>query len=184
MGLYTRNGDSGETDLGDGRRIGKQHVRVEACGAIDELNSALGLAAAACPEQDLAHRLQSVQHDLFLAGAELAAAVGDVSAEKLDVRRIERWIDQAEQRLEPLRRFILPGGCELAGRLHLARTICRRAERRVAALAASETISPTVLAYLNRLGDLLFVWARLANRLAGVPDVPWAAEGRQETAPE
>ncbi len=176
MPLYTRGGDSGRTGLADGSPIGKEHPRIEACGSVDELNSTIGLAVAACTSPELGEGMQKVQRELFSVGAALAVAGGGHFAESLDVRRLEQWIDEAETKVQSLRQFILPGGSELAARLHVARAVCRRAERRVAALARAETVPPTTLAYLNRLSDLLFAWARLANRLAGVEDVPWARE--------
>lgn len=179
MKLYTRQGDRGDTSLLGGRETRKDDVRIEACGTIDELNAALGLAAARA-EGELRERLGRVQTDLFAMGAALvspdthearpraAPALGEP-----DVERLERWIDQADEATPPLRNFILPGGTELAARLHVARTVCRRAERRIVAAAALQPVAAETLQYANRLSDLLFAWARLANHEANVMDVVW-----------
>ncbi len=179
MKIYTRTGDAGETALFDGTRVRKSDPRVEAYGHIDELNAMLGLALASGADALLADRLVQLQRDLFALGARLAdptariagrvrkAALGDE-----DVRRLEVWIDEAEAELQPLRRFILPGGAPAGAALHVARTICRRAERCIVSLGDG-AVDPDLLAYVNRLSDLLFVLARLANARAGVADVEW-----------
>ncbi len=174
--IYTRTGDAGETGLIGGRRVPKDHPRVEAYGAVDELNAHLGAARALARGGQVATLLGEVQHRLFDLGAELAtpparSAPAGVRAE--DVAALERAIDRYQQRLPPLRAFVLPGGTPLAASLHVARTVCRRAERRVVALSRAEPVRAEVLAYLNRLSDLLFVLARAANRAAGRPDVVW-----------
>lgn len=156
-----------------GERLPKDDPRIEAVGSLDELNAALGWAAAAC-SRDESGWLAEVQNRLFDIGAELAA-VGDVrrSWEQLDehdVRRLEELIDTWDAELPPLRSFILPGGCECAARLHMARTVARRAERRLVALASRDGVRPVVLRYLNRLSDLLFVAARRANARHGVDE--------------
>lgn len=180
MKLYTRAGDEGFTSLFDGQRVRKDDPRVEAYGTVDELNSLLGACRAACEDDRLAQRIAAVQDHLFRIGADLATPttasnlrpkVPVVQTEL--IAELERWIDEAVQASPPLKTFILPGGTELATRLHVARTTCRRAERRVVELVVDHRASEQVLVYLNRLGDLLFAWARWANHLAGVPDTPW-----------
>jgi len=181
--IYTKTGDDGETGLFGGGRISKDSVRVAAYGEVDEVNAALGLARALDPQEFADALLQRIQRDLFTTGAELAtpdpdklrkalARSGAAIAES-DVTALEDAIDSHESRLEPLKNFILPGGTPKAATLHLARTVCRRAERAVVALARDEQISPAILRYLNRLSDLLFVLARAANAHAGRPDVKW-----------
>lgn len=178
MKIYTRQGDSGETGLLGGERVSKDSPRVEVCGAVDELNAVLGLARAEPLSEELDHLLERLQHELFRLGAELAATnsiaehLGMVQPQHIEA--LEQEIDRRERSLEELRQFILPGGTRAAAALHLARTVCRRAERRlVSAVQHGETIAPLILVYLNRLGDLLFVLARSANAQAGQPDVPW-----------
>jgi cob(I)alamin adenosyltransferase len=177
--IYTRTGDSGETGLFDGTRVSKADPRVDACGHLDELNALLGLVRAAGPAGGLDERLDRLQRDLFALGSRLAdpntriaARVTKARLHDEDVARLETWIDEAEAELEPLRRFILPGGSQTGALLHLARTVCRRAERQIVALGP-DAVDPGVLAYVNRLSDLLFVLARLANARAGVPEVEW-----------
>lgn len=190
MKIYTRTGDRGETGLFGGGRVAKDHARVEAYGDVDELNSVLGLAAGrllAAGEEELARGVRELQADLLTVGANLAtprpedggrenAHVPALPAGR--VGELERWIDAAERELEPLRSFILPGGTEAASFLHLARTVCRRAERRAVALAREAHLDPELVVYLNRLSDLLFTLARLANRRAEVEDVPWVPNPR------
>jgi cob(I)alamin adenosyltransferase len=185
MKIYTRRGDAGQTDLFGGERVAKDHLRVDAYGAVDELNAVLGTCAAATPHEDvrsLVHRIQSTLFDLgsYLASPDPArrekSGIAEPDAE--DVAELERRIDAAEAELEPLRRFILPGGSESAARFHLARTVCRRAERRAVALHREEGLDEVALRYLNRLSDLLFVLARVENRRAGVPEVEWEPRKR------
>ncbi len=178
--LYTGKGDSGFTTLFGGGRVRKDDPRLRACGTADELNAVIGWAALACADSELIQRLKHVQEDLFRLGAELAAPAGAPGAESdvprvnaEQIARIERWIDEASEAVPEIRAFILPGGSEAACRLHIARTVCRRAERLVVALVATGGVRGEVLAYLNRLGDLLFAWARRANYLAGVKDEAW-----------
>lgn len=180
MKIYTRAGDAGETGLLGGRRVRKSIRRVAAYGEVDELSASLGLVRAALADADLAAILVEVQRDLFALGAQIADVRPEAvqRAEKAvfpegKVTAIERAIDRAEAELLPLRQFLLPGGCEAGARLHLARTVCRRAERRVVALAEQEEVPSAILAYMNRLSDLLFVLARLANQRAGSADIPW-----------
>ena len=184
MRIYTRTGDGGETGLFGGPRVRKDDRRVEACGAVDELNAALGAAAAALAEPDLAAMLREAQSALFDLGGELAtprarerAAAGMVAplVGADAVGRLEGWIDALEGELEPLTQFILPGGAPAAAALHLARAICRRAERRAVTLADAEEVAGEALRYLNRLSDFLFVAARAVNRRAGAAEPRWTA---------
>ena len=173
--LYTRAGDRGTTGLADGSRVPKDHPRVRAYGAVDELNALLGLCHAACRNGELRSRLKQIQDELFILGGDLAAPrtgkKPDVPRVKASqVQRLELWIDEATEAVPALRFFILPGGCEPACRFHHARTVCRAAERQTVALANAETINDQTVVYLNRLGDLLFAWARQANHEAGHPE--------------
>lgn len=189
MRIYTRTGDSGETGLFGGQRVLKSHPRIAAFGEVDELNAVLGLAAASAEPPDLRAMLETLQGELFVVGADLATphdegrpAPGGRPVPRVTesmVAELERRIDAAEEELEPLRQFILPGGCAAAAGLHLARAVCRRAERAVVAAAGKEALNPEVAVYLNRLADLLFVLARLANHRAGRQDVPWTPPGRR-----
>lgn len=185
MKIYTRRGDGGETDLFGGERVGKDALRVEVYGEVDELNSFVGLAAAHSSHADLEGLLQSIQSTLFDVGSHLAtpdaghrekASVPSASVEDID--ELEACIDRYESELEPLKSFVLPGGSQAAAAFHVARTVCRRAERRAVALNAAEPLDPTLLKYLNRLSDLLFTLARLENARAGVPDVAWVGRDR------
>jgi cob(I)alamin adenosyltransferase len=177
--IYTKSGDRGETGLGDGTRVAKDAPRVEAYGQVDELNAVLGLVAATCPDCPEAELLRSVQNDLFDVGADLCVppADGEESGKCLRVTaaqagRLEQAIDRANAGLQPLHSFVLPGGTPAAAWLHLARTVCRRAERAVVTLMRAEKVNEQVLIYLNRLSDLLFVLARVAND-GGRGDVLW-----------
>ncbi|GAB4120133.1 MAG: cob(I)yrinic acid a,c-diamide adenosyltransferase [Roseiflexaceae bacterium] len=176
MKIYTRTGDDGTTGLWGGVRVAKDSLRVQAYGTIDECNAAIGVARAIGIAGELDQLLATIQDTLFVVGSDLATpgettSIPRVSAEA--VSELEQAIDQLESQVEPLRQFILPGGSLAAAHLHLARTICRRAERWVISLAHEEPINPQVAVYLNRLSDLLFVAARAANAHAGIPDVPW-----------
>jgi cob(I)alamin adenosyltransferase len=178
--IYTRTGDTGETGLRGGVRVRKNVLRVEAYGTVDELSAALGMVCSALPGAETAALLRSIQRDLFALGAQLADAQSAkvpsterAAVPETRVAELEREIDRAQDGLPPLRSFVFPGGCEVGARLHLARTICRRAERRLAALAEAEPVAPVVLAYVNRLSDLLFVLARLANHRARVQELTW-----------
>jgi cob(I)alamin adenosyltransferase len=180
--IYTRSGDGGETGLFGGPRVPKDDLRVEAYGAVDEANAFLGEArarAAAAADAELEAILAAAQDRLFTVGAELATPPGAKARAALppiDPRwaaELEEAIDRLEAELPPLREFVLPGGAPLGAALHVARAVCRRAERRVVALHRASPASPLVLAFLNRLSDFLFVAARAANHRAGVPDVPW-----------
>lgn len=188
MKLYTKRGDDGRTDLFGGQRVRKDSLRVEAYGAADELNSVVGLAAVACNHAELSVILSRVQHQLFELGADLATPHPDGEESNAtkrvprigpaQVEELERWIDQTCAPLPPMRNFVLPGGSELAARLHMARTVCRRVERLCVTLSGSEEIGDPVVIYLNRLSDLFFAMARRANQLEGVADVPWVAPGK------
>jgi cob(I)alamin adenosyltransferase len=184
MKIYTKAGDGGQTALFGGQSVAKDVPRVEAYGMVDELNACLGLVGAASNDlpTDLAAILARVQSELFDLGAELATpperAADRLAArvpimESAGVEALESEIDRYETELAPLKTFILPGGTQAAATLHLARTVCRRTERRVVTLAARESVNPEVVRYLNRLSDLLFVLARVANHRAEVEDVPW-----------
>jgi cob(I)alamin adenosyltransferase len=177
--IYTKTGDSGETSLFDKTRVPKSHPRVEAYGDVDELNACLGAARAAGADPDLDGALETIQRQLFAVGARLAdpsariaARVEKAVVQAADVERLEQWIDSFEQALPPLRKFILPGGSTCGAWLHLSRTVCRRAERRVVGLGES-AVEPIVVVYLNRLSDLLFVMARTASHRQGSPEAEW-----------
>ena len=181
MKIYTKTGDAGQTSLIGGRRVDKHHARVQAYGGVDELNAAIGWAIVPCDDSGLADELRRSQRDLFVIGAELATDDDGSPPARVDtqtVERLENWLDRAWGQLPELHDFVLPGGGESAARLHFARTICRRAERAVVALNQSEPVGECVLSYLNRLGDLLFAYARLANQLEQVPDTIWAPPKR------
>ena len=183
MKVYTKRGDGGLTDLAGGGRVAKDDLRVEAYGAVDELNSFVGLALLDCLE-DLRPTLEAVQRTLFEIGAALATnpeatstALSSAGASNDDVESLERAIDAADTELAPLRAFVLPGGTRAAAAFHAARTVCRRAERRVVALNRSEEVEAENIRYLNRLSDTFFVWARLENTRAGLGDVEWTRRG-------
>jgi cob(I)alamin adenosyltransferase len=183
MKIYTKTGDDGTTGLLGGSRISKSDARIECYGLVDELNAAIGWAAVEARGEIVGH-LQAVQSDLFVIGSLLAVADGAAAPaslpplEEAHVARLEMQIDTAVARLPALRNFILPGGCELAARLHMTRTICRRAERRLVQFSQDRPILPVILTYLNRLSDWLFVQARVANEVNGVDDVIWTAQSR------
>jgi cob(I)alamin adenosyltransferase len=176
MKIYTRTGDTGQTGLFGGARERKDDVRVEAYGTVDETNAALGLARASGLASDVDAQLGRIQEDLFVVGAELACVPDKIDRLKMELigpehaTHLEQLIDAAEEGLPPLTSFVLPGGSAGAAALHLARTVCRRAERAVLGLP---DVRPDIVVYLNRLSDLLFVLARQANHRAGVADVPW-----------
>jgi cob(I)alamin adenosyltransferase len=200
MAIYTKTGDDGDTSLFGGGRVPKNDRRVEAYGAVDELNSFVGLALTSLPDSDaeadadpdpnvdadpgIRRGLLLIQNDLFALGANLATPerndlrprpqTPDVPVARVEA--MERWIDRATEELPELREFILPGGTGAAAMLHVCRSVCRRAERAVVALGREETLDPGIVRYLNRLSDLFFVWARLENLRAGQADVPWSQE--------
>ena len=176
--VYTRTGDDGTTGLGIRARVRKDSARVEAYGAVDELNSAVGVAVSAGVSTRVRGCLGRVQQELFHLGSDLCVpADGDAPPvpriEERHVRGLEKTIDALQEDLEPLENFVLPGGCPAAASLHLARTICRRAERRLVTLAATEMVGAPALTYVNRLSDALFVMARYENRMRGEADVLW-----------
>jgi cob(I)alamin adenosyltransferase len=177
--IYTKTGDSGETSLFDRSRVSKAHPRVDAYGEVDELNAWLGAARAARLDPDLDEAIEVIQRQLFAVGARLAdpaqriaSRVDKAAVRQEDVDRLEQWIDRFESELPPLRRFILPGGSVPGAWLHLSRTVCRRAERRVVGLG-EDAVEPVVVMYLNRLSDLLFVMARLASHRVGSSEAEW-----------
>lgn len=178
MKIYTRTGDAGQTALTDGTRIPKDDVRIDAYGTVDELNSIIGLVRAHHVDAQLDAILQAVQNELFVVGAQLATPEGPMR-DKMPVlpdnvvEYLEEMIDKLSSDLSELTQFILPGGSHAAALLHMARTVCRRAERHAVTLATATNIDPLYVRYLNRLSDLLFVAARWANYKAGEPEVVW-----------
>lgn len=173
--IYTRKGDNGMTGLIGGHRVSKDSTRVWACGAVDELNAFLGFARSLNREEYLNRLLQQIQDDLFHLGSELASPDGKPLIRQACVNRLERLMDQIDAELPPLKKFILPAGSETAAALHVARTVCRRAERWCVKLATEEPVGRFVIPYLNRLGDALFVLARYANQQAKVRETIWRA---------
>lgn len=201
--IYTKTGDEGQTSLGDGSRVPKTHPRIRAYGAVDELNAVLGVALAQGVPDSIMQHLQAVQNDLYDVGADLcvpepleeddgdyhhhdddgedareATTIGALRVLESQVEQLEEWIDAAVEKLTPLTSFILPGGNVSAASLHVARTVCRRAEIEVLQLAEFEEVNPHAVVYLNRLSDLLFVWARMCND-GGHADVLWIPGGNR-----
>ncbi len=184
--IYTKRGDSGETSLAGGQRVAKDSLRIEAYGTVDELNACVGLANVSCQERAgddprmglLAAILRRVQHELFNLGSILATKPEDVHPKQArvtdrEIEQLEREIDAMNEDLPKLRSFVLPGGTRLNAELHVARTVCRRAERLLVALAREEEIPPETIRYLNRLSDAIFVWSRWANFVLHVPELLW-----------
>ena len=174
--IYTRTGDNGETGLWGGLRVAKDSLRVEAYGTVDECNAALGVARAAGVDEELDEILGRIQNQLFIVGADLATPGEATNIPRVssgEITALETTIDTLEGEVKPLRQFILPGGDLAAAHIHLARTICRRAERIVVSLSTQEAINSQVQIYLNRLSDLLFVAARWVNQRTEVDDIPW-----------
>ena len=177
--IYTRTGDDGTTALSSGRRLSKAALRIEAYGTVDELNSVIGCAIAGGCDEDVRATLSIVQNDLFHLGSDLSVTEADKVnkpvpvIEERHLHALERSIDDFSFELSPLENFVLPGGCQTAADLHLARTVCRRAERLAVALAEDEAIGDWVIRYLNRLSDLLFTLARIENKRKGASDVLW-----------
>ncbi len=177
--VYTRTGDDGTTGLGGGQRVSKSSRRISAYGAVDELNSVLGIAIASGLEASISDELTRIQNELFHLGSDLCILEEDKQAmpvpviEQRHVDALESSMDQRSEELSPLENFILPGGSNGTAQLHLARTVCRRAERQLVSLAGEEEVNPVTIEYLNRLSDALFVMARYENLQRGVPDVLW-----------
>ncbi|HZI83108.1 MAG TPA: cob(I)yrinic acid a,c-diamide adenosyltransferase [Casimicrobiaceae bacterium] len=177
--IVTRTGDAGTTGLGDGTRVAKDSARIEAIGAVDELNAVLGVLLAESLPDELADCLTEVQHDLFDLGGELSIP-GYSAVREGHVDRVEQAIGRFNADLSPLKEFILPGGSRAASLAHVARTVCRRAERALVHLGASTTVADPVRRYMNRLSDLLFVLSRVLNRESGCPDVLWRKDRRRD----
>jgi cob(I)alamin adenosyltransferase len=175
--IYTKTGDKGETGLFGNDRVSKASKRIEAYGTVDELNSVLGIVRSLNPPPEIDAIVEAIQGDLFTLGADLATPYDSNSSvpriQAAEVQRIEKYIDEIDPKLQPLKHFILPGGTNVAAMLHFARTVCRRAERRVVKLAKKEEIGEQAIVYLNRLADLLFVLARYANNLGGRMEKTW-----------
>jgi cob(I)alamin adenosyltransferase len=180
--IYTKRGDSGETSLVGGQRVPKETLRIEVYGTVDELNAFLGQAAVSCAEDSrlapLSKIIYRVQHELFNLGSILATEPPDVHPKQprvtdTDVLQLEQEIDSMNEALPTLRSFVLPGGTRVNAELHVARTVCRRAERLLVALSRNESVPPEAIRYLNRLSDALFVWSRWTNHALGVPEVLW-----------
>jgi cob(I)alamin adenosyltransferase len=170
--VYTRTGDAGQTSLVGGKRVSKASLRVDAYGDVDELNCVVGVARARLEDREIDETLGAIQNDLFTLGADLASP-SDIEVPRIDkafVKTLEDYSDHYLAQLEPLKEFILPGGSEAGATLHVARTIARRAERRVVELAANEELNAQAIVYLNRLSDLLFILARVVNNRAGSPE--------------
>jgi cob(I)alamin adenosyltransferase len=177
--IYTRTGDDGTTGLGDGSRINKDSLRVEAMGDVDELNAVIGILLTEPLSEIIVSTLTRVQHDLFDLGGEICIPGYEmVKAER--VSALEATLDQLNDQLEPLQEFILPGGTRAAAYCHLARTVCRRAERQLTRLSREETVTPVSLQYLNRLSDLLFVMCRIINKNANQADVLWKNKNQEK----
>jgi cob(I)alamin adenosyltransferase len=178
MKIYTKTGDKGETGLFKGPRVPKHDFRVEAYGNVDELNAILGVLLSQIQDPSTRSLVETIQHELFEIGADLATPVQENDDPRMRIteeftNRLEKAIDSVEERVPELAYFILPGGCPSGAMLHLARTICRRAERSISQLQASDKINPEIIRYINRLSDLLFTLARAENQLAGKPEIPW-----------
>lgn len=173
--IYTKTGDKGTTGLSDGSRVSKDHLRIISIGSIDELNSTIGMIISCKVDKDTDDLLTRIQHKLFDIGGELSLP-GHTLIEESDVNWIEDQLDRLNENLSPLKDFILPGGTQAAACCHLARSICRRAERDLVSLNKTEEVTPVILQYINRLSDLLFVLARHINKQADQPDILWNSE--------
>jgi cob(I)alamin adenosyltransferase len=176
--IYTKTGDGGDTGLIGGSRVGKDSARIEAIGCVDEANAAIGVSRAWGEWDDLDETLDGIQSDLFTLGGSLATTDGSSPVGQRRAAALELEIDRLEAELEPLRNFVLPGGCQAAAALHVARGAARRAERAVVALSRAERVAEQNVVYLNRLSDLLFVMARVANRRSRVEETIWKSEDR------
>lgn len=185
--IYTRRGDDGETSLVGGQRVPKDHLRIDSYGTVDELNAFIGLARTTAEQLGAQHPrlatfaaiLKRVQHELFNLGSILATLPTDVHPKQpritpADITQLETELDLANDELEPLRSFVLPGGSRLDAELHVCRTVCRRAERLLVALAREQAVPPEAIGYLNRLSDALFVWSRWVNKVLGAPETVWS----------
>jgi cob(I)alamin adenosyltransferase len=190
--IYTKRGDAGETSLVGGQRVAKDAARIEAYGTVDELNSVVGLAVVSCGEHaeltPLAMILLRVQHELFNLGSILATLPEDVHPQQAritgaDIAQLEHEIDAMNAELPALRSFVLPGGTRISAELHVARTICRRAERLLVTLAREQSVPAEAIAYLNRLSDALFVWSRWANHVLGAPEILWSPNAAASARP-
>lgn len=170
--VVTRTGDQGQTGLADGSRVSKDSARIDAIGQVDELNSVIGLVISEAVTEKMKEELQSIQNELFNMGGELAIVKTSLMMED-KVLAIDELVENYNNELPPLREFILPGGTKTAALFHLARSVCRRAERSLVSLGKQESISPVLYQYLNRLSDLFFVYARVANKMAGQSDIFW-----------
>ena len=184
MKIYTKTGDTGETALFGGKRVPKDALRIDAYGSVDELNSLLGVVRSLKPKKKIDAILDLLQHQLFELGADLATPIGESNSHipritATHVAELEKVIDALESKLKPLKVFILPGGSKIASHLHLARTVCRRAERAVVRLSRNENIGNDVIVYLNRLSDLLFVMARFANKSERHKETTWITAKRK-----
>ncbi|MBI1884608.1 MAG: cob(I)yrinic acid a,c-diamide adenosyltransferase [Chlamydiae bacterium] len=194
MKIYTKTGDQGETGLIGGERVWKHDLRIEAYGTVDETNSVIGIAMGLAREAPLSEKgkkelltfLQKTQNELFCLGCELATPPNNAKKDlpkinSFHITNLEKFIDRLEEELEPLKNFILPGGLPLSGMLHLARCVCRRAERRCVELSQKERLDPLIVQYLNRLSDTLFVLARWSEKKMGGKEIPWkkTVEGRE-----
>jgi cob(I)alamin adenosyltransferase len=180
MKIYTKTGDTGDTSLYGGKRVPKSSPRIEAYGTVDELNAELGSARSFHPTAETEKILDKLQNELFVLGADLAAPAGNEPKtgriSEANIGELEKIIDRLEEQLEPLDSFILPGGNQVCARIHVARTVCRRAERRVEAFSRTEDAGKFPLVYLNRLADLLFVLARYENKAAGISEKKWSGD--------
>lgn len=184
MKIYTKTGDTGTTSLFGGKRVPKDDLRIEAYGTVDELNSVLGVVRSLKPHKKIDEIVKLIQNQLFAVGAELATPNGGNDSyipriEVSHVTELEKIIDELQEKLKPLKVFILPGGSVVAAHLHLARTVCRRAERAIVRLSRNEKISKHVIIYLNRLSDLLFVLARYSNEREKHPEIEWMSKNRK-----
>jgi cob(I)alamin adenosyltransferase len=183
MKIYTKTGDKGETGLFKGPRVPKHNFRVEAYGDVDELNAVIGTLLVHINDEGVRELLEPIQHELFEVGADLATPLQEPDDPRLRIKeeftnRLEKHIDKVEGRLPELKYFILPGGSPGGAMLHLARTVCRRAERSVTRLQEVDAINPEIIRYLNRLSDLLFVLARAENQANGKPEIPWQRKNK------
>ena len=194
MKLYTKSGDDGTTGLFSGARVSKDHPRIESYGTIDEFNATLGMCSATCKADNALHRrlldiFGRLQSRMFDIGADLATPEGANNESKIQrigeehVQEVEKWIDEIDSANTPLTAFVMPGGTELASRLHLARTICRRAERQMIHLSHTEPVGSSLIMYVNRVSDFLFAAARLVNKNSGVEDVLWIPSVSSKQAP-